>query len=74
MFSLRPLWRGLRALVRPGAADRDVDDEVRHYLDEAVAAGVARGLPTDQALREAIFADDCEKSIKISSTTLPSPV
>ncbi len=53
MFSLRPLLRGLRALLRPGAADRDVDDEVRHYFDEAVAAHVARGLSTDQAVREA---------------------
>lgn len=53
MFSLRPLLRGLRALIRPGAADRDVDDEVRHYFDEAVAAHIARGLPTDEAVREA---------------------
>jgi predicted permease len=53
VFSLRPLLRGLRGLFRPGAADRDVADEVRHYFDEVVAAHVARGLSTDQAVREA---------------------
>lgn len=53
MPSLRPLLRGLRALFRPDAANRDVDDEVRHYFDEAVAGHVARGLSPDQAVREA---------------------
>jgi predicted permease len=53
MFSPRPLLRGLRALFRPDAVDRDVDDEVRHYFDETVAAHVARGLSRDQAVREA---------------------
>ena len=53
MLPVRPLLGGLRALFRPAAADRDVDDEVRHYFDETVAAHLARGLSADQAAREA---------------------
>jgi putative ABC transport system permease protein len=49
----RQLTRGLRALADRSAADRDVADEVQHYLDEATAAHVARGLSRDEALRAA---------------------
>ena len=49
----RQLTRGLRALSRSSAADRDVDDEIQHYLEEATAAHVARGLPPDLAVRAA---------------------
>lgn len=49
----RQLTRGLRVLVRGAAADRDLDDEVAHYLDQATSAGIARGLPPEQALRQA---------------------
>src|SRR5262245_8532999 len=49
----RPLLRGLRGLVRPSAAERDVDDEIRHFFDETVAAYMARGLSADQAARAA---------------------
>ena len=46
----RQLTRGLRALVnRKGAADRDIADEVEHYLDQSTAALVARGLPPAEA-------------------------
>jgi predicted permease len=46
-------WRqfrgGIHALVNRQAADRDLTDEVSHYLDEATAALVARGAPPEAA-------------------------
>jgi predicted permease len=39
--------------VNRSSADRDVSDEVRHYLDEAAAAHRARGLSPEAALRAA---------------------
>jgi putative ABC transport system permease protein len=50
---LRPLVRGLAALLRPRRADTDLEDEVRHYLDQAAAAHVARGLSPEKARRAA---------------------
>ena len=44
---------GLRALVRPEAADRDVADEVEHYLAEATAAYRQQGLSVHDARRAA---------------------
>src|SRR6058998_1654068 len=49
----RQLTRGLSVLTNRAAADRDLDDEVRHYLDEATAAWTARGLSPDEARRAA---------------------
>jgi putative ABC transport system permease protein len=49
----RQLTSGLRVLVDRDAADRDVDEEVRHYHDELVAEHIARGLPPDAARRAA---------------------
>lgn len=49
----RQLTRGLRVLVNRSAADQDVDDEVRHYLDETTKAWVARGLSPEDARRAA---------------------
>ena len=49
----RQLTRGLRVLIDRGAADRDMADEVRHYLDEATAELEARGLSPDEARRAA---------------------
>src|SRR5688572_14358627 len=49
----RQLARGLRVLVNRSAADRDVDDEVQHYLDEATRDYVGRGLTAEQARRAA---------------------
>ena len=49
----RQLTRGLRALTNRSATDRDVTDEVQHYVDEATAAGIARGLAPDAARRAA---------------------
>jgi len=49
----RHLTRGVRVLTRRTAADRDLDDEVQHYIDQAIDAHVARGLSTADALRAA---------------------
>ena len=53
-MSLRTqLVRGLRSLRRPAAADRDVADEVEHYLAEAATAYRERGLSEADAQRAA---------------------
>src|SRR6266536_1133162 len=49
----RQLTRGLRVLANRDACDRDLDDEVQHYLEEATADLVATGLSPDQARRAA---------------------
>ena len=49
----RQLARGFRVLTNRSAADQDVADEVEHYLEQAIASHVARGLSRDQALRAA---------------------
>ncbi len=53
MSLFRQLTRGLRGLLRPSRASDDIAAEVRHYLDEAIAAGLARGLTREQARRAA---------------------
>jgi predicted permease len=53
-MSLRTqIVRGLRALRRPSAADRDLADEVEHYLAEAAAAYREQGLSDADARRAA---------------------
>jgi putative ABC transport system permease protein len=47
------LSRAWHALRNPSASDRDAADEVQHYLDEATAAFVAKGLPPEEARRAA---------------------
>ena len=49
----RQLAHGFRTLTNRSAADRDLDDEVHHYLEQAAAAHVARGLSPEEALRVA---------------------
>jgi putative ABC transport system permease protein len=49
----RQLARGLRGLTNRSAVDQDVDDEVEHYLEQATAAHVARGLTPNDARRAA---------------------
>jgi putative ABC transport system permease protein len=49
----RQLSRGLRRLANRAPADREVTDEVSHYLDEAAAAHRARGLSPEAAMRAA---------------------
>ncbi|HKW02746.1 MAG TPA: ADOP family duplicated permease [Vicinamibacterales bacterium] len=51
------LWRtlssGLRRLFAGGAADQDLDDELRHYLALATEEGIRRGLTPEAAARAA---------------------
>jgi len=49
----RQMARGLRGLVNRGAADKDVADEVQHYLEQAAADLEAGGLPAEEARRAA---------------------
>ena len=49
----RQATRGLRVLLRREAADGEVDDEVRHWLEEATAAHLSRGLSPAEARRAA---------------------
>ncbi|HEV8410930.1 MAG TPA: ABC transporter permease, partial [Gemmatimonadaceae bacterium] len=53
------LWRqlshGVRALTGRAASDRDLSDEVDHYLQQAAAANIARGLSPADARREALL-------------------
>jgi putative ABC transport system permease protein len=51
----RQLTRGLRVLTHRNAADRELDEEVQHYLEEATAAFVAGGLSPDEARRAALL-------------------
>ena len=53
MSLLRQLLRGTRSLTQPSAAEKDVADEVQHYLEQTTAAHVARGLSRTEALRAA---------------------
>jgi len=49
----RQLSRGLRVLVHRPEADRELDAEVEHWLDQAVADLVATGLSPEEARRVA---------------------
>ena len=49
----RHLARGARVLVRRGAADDDLSDELRHYADQIAAELIARGVPEADAHRSA---------------------
>jgi putative ABC transport system permease protein len=49
----RPLTRGLHSITHRDLTERDVEDEVAHFLDEATAAYVASGLTPEQARRAA---------------------
>jgi putative ABC transport system permease protein len=51
MSIARSLAHGLRTLLFRRDADRDLADEVQHYLDESVAAHVAAGVDPDEARR-----------------------
>ena len=49
----RQLTRGLRGLTNRAAADRDVADEVQHFLDQSADEFIARGLSPAAARRAA---------------------
>lgn len=46
-------WPRLRDLFRTSRMERDIDDELRFHIDEEIEAGLRRGLPLDQARKEA---------------------
>ncbi len=54
-MSLRRITRAIAALLRPRRADAEVTDEVTHYLEEATAANLARGMTKDEARRAALL-------------------
>jgi len=49
----RQMARGLRVLTHRDAADREVADEVEHYIEEATAALISSGLTPEAARRTA---------------------
>ncbi len=49
----RQIIRGLRVLGNRKAADQEITDEVSHYLDEATAGFIRKGLSPDEARRAA---------------------
>ncbi|HTL05288.1 MAG TPA: ABC transporter permease [Gemmatimonadales bacterium] len=49
----RQLSRGLRVLVNRRVADREIADEVEHYLEQATAEQLTRGLSPEAARRAA---------------------
>jgi len=51
----RQLSRGIRGLVNRPAAERDVSDEVAHYVDQAAAAHAANGMSPPDARRAALL-------------------
>jgi putative ABC transport system permease protein len=52
----RHVTRGIRTLVHRRASDRELADEVGHYLEQATAANIARGMEPDAARRAASIA------------------
>src|SRR5688572_3460517 len=54
MDQLRGLMTRLRALVRPGAADRDLDEEIRVHLDMEMEKNLRAGMRPDEARRQAL--------------------
>lgn len=49
----RRVTRGLGAMFHSSAADRDAEDEARHYLEELTAEYIERGLSPEEARRAA---------------------
>src|SRR5215207_4030352 len=49
----RQFSRGLRTLTHRSGTDQDITDEVQHYLEQATAAHIKRGLAPEQAARAA---------------------
>jgi hypothetical protein len=49
----RQLTHGVRALINRRAADREITDEISHYLEEATATFMAQGLSPEDARRAA---------------------
>ena len=54
MDRLRGLMTRLRAIVRPSAADRELDEEIRVHLDMEMEKNVRAGMHPDEARRQAL--------------------
>jgi len=52
MRILEEIRAGLRMLLRRREADQELTDELRHFLEEAVADRIARGATPEEALRD----------------------
>src|SRR5918912_4369086 len=48
------LWRRLRALLRKGALDSELDTELRYHLERQVAQYVSEGMTPEEARRAAL--------------------
>src|SRR5688572_6827501 len=53
MLILRRIVLGLRALLTKGRVERDLDDELRAYLDTSIRQKMAAGMSREQATRAA---------------------
>src|SRR6476661_4621879 len=51
----RQLTRGLRVLTNRASADRELSDELHHYVEQAEAERVARGSSAADAHRDALL-------------------
>lgn len=52
-MGMKGAWLKLRALLRPDAAERDLDDEVRLHLEMETEKNLRAGMEPDEARREA---------------------
>lgn len=53
MSLLRTIRHGLRSLFRRAELDRELDDEVRHYIEQATLDNIRTGMPPAEAERVA---------------------
>ena len=49
MSALRHLTAGLRRLLRLETVERDLDDEVSHFVEMAARERIRAGVPPDEA-------------------------
>jgi len=64
MSLLRNLAGGLRGLFRKKQVDREMDEELREYLEAAVAEKIRRGMTREQATRAARIELGSPESVK----------
>ncbi|MBC7894739.1 MAG: ABC transporter permease, partial [Cytophagaceae bacterium] len=64
MGFLRTLLGGLGTLVRRQRFEQDLDDEVRHFVDLEAQERMRRGVPRDEAMRQARASVGGEQRVK----------
>lgn len=64
MTPLRRLIAGLRALIGRNRVERELDEELQGYLDQAVDARIAGGMTREEAMRTARAAMGSREAIK----------